>query len=575
MDWLKVKNNNKHIAILGEYGQGKSVLSLKITYNLINDKTENNRIPILIPLRGKSPRNLNALEIISLWSSNYNINAKSILKLHKSGRLLFIFEGFDEMDLIGHSEIRLSHFQRLWEFATKDSKILITGRPNFFLDTKELEIALGTKPQINGIPYCEPVYLNPFSFDQIENALRKCKDHIKNEILYFLKDQETSKNFYDLVSRPSMLFLVSQIWESRKLNENKNKINSALVIQEFLQSTYSRQHNKNSEIKYTVLNFNEREYFMIGIAIGMQKLNSYSNQISKNNLQMLVNELYENFPDEISKIPTAFDFVVNKTLKERMKDYPHAEESILTDVRSCGVLVTDLSRLDHFKFSHKSFYELLIAQYYAHLILKKNEKYTMIVNSISRTLIVNLTHLRNFESLNFISELLLSELNFTLSNDQEKDCKSLFRVICNKSLLNKSPRLAYMFNKYFLRDSFTTILTLVFSIIITSILRIDKYDLNKLSIWIMIPLLIVMFLIASVSSLTVIRKIYKVKAKDLINSPSYISRCLEIWRLCCKSLKVNENILRKIDPEYDKINKSLIKIIRGFFQRNTPHQRNI
>lgn len=56
-EWLKEKST-RQLALLGEYGQGKSTISLMLSYNLIKLARENiqTRIPVLIELRGKSPR---------------------------------------------------------------------------------------------------------------------------------------------------------------------------------------------------------------------------------------------------------------------------------------------------------------------------------------------------------------------------------------------------------------------------------------------------------------------------------------------------------------------------------------
>lgn len=101
------ERSSKHIAVLGQYGQGKSVLALKITDELLQKSTK--RTPILMELRGKSPRNLSPLEIIATWASNFRIEPQAILKLHNEGKLLLIFEGFDEMDLVGDAEMRMNH----------------------------------------------------------------------------------------------------------------------------------------------------------------------------------------------------------------------------------------------------------------------------------------------------------------------------------------------------------------------------------------------------------------------------------------------------------------------------------
>jgi hypothetical protein len=53
-----------------------------------------------------------------------------------------ILEGFDEMALAGDAQARFAHFRTLWGFSYPRSKVLFTGRPNYFLDDKELKSAL-------------------------------------------------------------------------------------------------------------------------------------------------------------------------------------------------------------------------------------------------------------------------------------------------------------------------------------------------------------------------------------------------------------------------------------------------
>jgi hypothetical protein len=55
--WIDDESAKKHIALLGECGQGKSSAMQMLSNRMITDKAAT-RIPILIELRGKSPKNL-------------------------------------------------------------------------------------------------------------------------------------------------------------------------------------------------------------------------------------------------------------------------------------------------------------------------------------------------------------------------------------------------------------------------------------------------------------------------------------------------------------------------------------
>ncbi len=228
----------RQIALLGEYGQGKSSTALMLTYNLLCISNQlPRRIPIMIELRGKSPRNLNELEFLASWAVKYKIEPHALMRLHIAGRLILIFEGFDEMALIGNSELRLKHFKVLWRFCYQKAKIIITGRPNFFLDDQEMKATLGIIDATSNSPYCEEIRLAPFTIDMIRTALRNQKTSVRDQIC-LLAEKET--RFLDLVSRPSLLHVVATLWERENLYKNPDRLNSAYVMQLFVRNSYRR-----------------------------------------------------------------------------------------------------------------------------------------------------------------------------------------------------------------------------------------------------------------------------------------------------------------------------------------------
>ncbi len=356
-DWLQ-KNTRQQLAILGEYGQGKSIGSLLLSYNLIEQaKTDATiRIPILIELRGKTLRTLTPEQLLAIWCSRYRIERDALLHLHIAGRLLLIFEGFDEIDLSGDIEARVGHFRTLWGLNYEQAKIIITGRPNFFLDSRELHRALGSAEQT-----CT-LHLAPFNPDQIAYSLRAVDFQTRSEILA-LADKDAK--FYDVVSRPSLLYIVAVLWQQEALSEHKY-INSALVIDLFIRSTLKRQQNKHDEQPFMVLNSSERHYFMMGVAAYMAA-NGLPNQIHNKQLEEAVRVLVEVIPETVSKNVSTVSNEDNRPLRseERLKWQTKRVEimnKINTDVRSCALLVTDLTKDGAFKFSHKSYMELLQAQ---------------------------------------------------------------------------------------------------------------------------------------------------------------------------------------------------------------------
>lgn len=526
--WIKDSGAKRHLAILGEYGQGKSVLALKIAYDIIKNSISTSRIPIVIELRGKSPRNLSVLEILANWASPYRIEPQALVKLHNAGRLLLIFEGFDEIDLVGDAEMRLNHFQRLWEFAISNSKIMITGRPNFFLDDTEMRRALGIHASVEGRPYCEAVYLNHFSRDQIEKALRATKTEVCQDILAVYDSSEESSHFRDLISRPSTLFLVSVIWEDRKLSQLKESINSAFIINEFLKHSYVRQVEKRYK---TVLTSIERECFMQGIAVGMTKNGAYSNQISVEDLDVLSRKILLEISNSQLAQGDLFEGGCRMSLGVRMKDSQVTEDSVLTDVRSCGVLVKETTRLNYFKFAHKSFLEVLVSAYVANSVSPVRSEDTTIVNIISRALDlkyddVNMTD----EVCSFTSDLLISSDKFNESYPYGRFPVLSFKKLIPVSILRNFPKFAIylVFIMGSLSGSSGVGMGLLSMGVSVAASFGVKYEGN------IYAMALVVFVTICFCSLRLIdRKILK------------IQKLIKIWYRCCKESSANVNVVDK------------------------------
>jgi len=548
LEWAVQQNEQKHIALLGEYGCGKSVLSLKVACEMIQQVQNGGRVPILIELRGKSPRTLSVSEILATWSQEYHISAAALMKLHKSGWLVLIFEGFDEMDMVGDRDMRQDHFQRLWEFATPKAKIIITGRPNFFWDDRELRENLGIEKISEELPYCEAMYLEKFDMPMIARAMRKIDPQTREQVLEIL-EQSGSGNFYDLVSRPAILYLVSVIWKERKLSQMRDKINSALIISEFIAYSYSRQTGKRAIFP---LSEKEREYFMIGVAAAMVSKTEYTNQIHKNDLEHVVLTLYKHFPAEVSGMISVLE-PKRKALNERMSD-GKAEESILTDVRSCGILTNDLTRKDYFKFAHKSFLEYLVSLYFTETLLQDKGGYNIIANAVSKALGISMsTFPHSRQTVSFTSEILISKLNLDVSVGEEKVARKLFGILYPIKFFGKFPRLVVAVD-----------LLLSQSVVLIFLITATGYMLALQVNGTIVREVNAMYLSAMSLSLLVMSSYFIVRVK--VGRNNKISR---IWANCCLELRMNRQVLEKIVSKnylsflLEKTNRSYFSFLVG------------
>ena len=432
-EWLK-ETSKRQLALLGDFGQGKTLFTIYLTYHLLQQKKqgENVRIPILIPLRGKSPRNSSQEEILSYFGVQYGICAEALAILNANGKLLIVFDGFDEMDLVGSADIRKRHFKSLWSLVRAEkSKILVTGRPNYFMDRNEMDAALNIYSDTKELAYCQRIYLQPFDEQQIKAALRKSSKLTQNGIEKIFKD-EISSSFLDLISRPSNLFFVSLIWDARKIGQKYANLTSAMLIDEFLQWSFERQASKKGEENYCYLSPLEREYFMIGLAVRMRKLES--TVISYETFQESVEELIAIFPEELSGKNTYYlNFRNGKSIQNFANQDENSARAIINDVRSCGVLVNDYVN-EGLTFAHKSFYDLLVAKYFLGKYYRKKDEYMIIASILSEVAQYNLKIPRDLVIRKLLAELITMNINVKKIINRQHVKKYLFNVAIQLSM---------------------------------------------------------------------------------------------------------------------------------------------
>lgn len=387
LNWLRDTQTpaNEHLAVLGEYGQGKTVLSYKLVKEMLSRPNEFDRIPILISLRGRSPRNDSELDILSQWASQYDVAPRALDELHRAGKLFLILDGFDEMDLVGDTQLLRDHFSRIWGLAKyPNARILITGRQNLFTDDTERRAAIGIHNHRLGRSYAKAIYLDKMSREQTGSALREVAPATRDEILAVVDQLGPHGSFVQLISRPSTLYQLSTIWD-QELAGKKERLNSAEVISRFLDATYDRQQQKQAAF----LTSNERDYFMMGIAVSMMMAEGDTNQIRNQQLEQTVAKLWEGFPEALEPYTDAHEGDRPLLhLSKRLKEQSRPLDTLNKDIRAAGILVHELSGRDTFAFAHKSYMEFLVSKFYAMLLLQtKFDRITLIkVNAIRKAL---------------------------------------------------------------------------------------------------------------------------------------------------------------------------------------------
>lgn len=387
-EWLQ-KDSNCHLAITGEYGQGKSTALMKFCIDWAKRFLETGligeRVPLLIELRGQSPSEEDPLRFISSWCARYRLLPQQVLNLIKSGNAILIFEGFDELRNAGKSYFRHQHFNALWRFSYPNTKLIFTGRPNFFLDEEERNRTLRSQTNrvIGGDYYTQVWELQKLDITQIKLACRSYEPKVKAGIISSIKRSDI---FLDIVSRPSMLPVVATIWpDIEELQKVGHQLTGAELIEIYIQAVFSRKEaelekdkiklDAPSGSRYLLLPKQLRELLTICVAWRMSGL-KYKNTIPRLEVTEMVYEIYD-LLITISKSqgvsPTVAEGIIDFEKRYEGESIADKVEAITTEICSAGLLIPDpAGGATNLRFPHKQFFEFLIAK--AVTIITKSEK---------------------------------------------------------------------------------------------------------------------------------------------------------------------------------------------------------
>ncbi len=234
-DWLH-DENRKYLSILGDYGTGKTSFALQIAYQLAKEyqaRSSDSRIPLYFPLRDYDPNNTLRSFILDKLSQ-YQISVsdyRAFEKMAQSGRLLLIFDGFDELVEATDQSTAVLRFSEISRLARGRSKIILTCRTEYFKSEKQ------------SVDLLVPETMTPFMLElskRGEYSVIELLEFNEQQILELIsrhtEDSETYwkriKSIYnleDLATRPILLTMILQTYP--KLIQVREKITAADLYQ--------------------------------------------------------------------------------------------------------------------------------------------------------------------------------------------------------------------------------------------------------------------------------------------------------------------------------------------------------
>jgi predicted NACHT family NTPase len=177
----------EHISVLGEFGTGKTWFALHYAWITLQRYceakrrgVERPRLPLVIPLRDYAK----AVSVESLFSEfffrKYEIPLQGYSvfeQLNRMGKLLLIFDGFDEMAARVDRQEMINNFWELAKVVVPGAKVILTCRTEHFPEAKEgrallnAELLASIADLTGETPQFEVLELEKFNDDQIRQVL--------------------------------------------------------------------------------------------------------------------------------------------------------------------------------------------------------------------------------------------------------------------------------------------------------------------------------------------------------------------------------------------------------------------
>ncbi len=177
----------EHISILGEFGTGKTWFAFHYAWTALQRYRdaqkrglERPRLPLVIPLRDYAK----AVSVESLFSEFFFRKHKlpiphyeAFEQLNRMGKLLLIFDGFDEMAAKVDRQAMINNFWELAKVVVPGAKVILTCRTEHFPEAQEgrallnAELQASTAALTGETPQFEVLELEKFNDEQICQVL--------------------------------------------------------------------------------------------------------------------------------------------------------------------------------------------------------------------------------------------------------------------------------------------------------------------------------------------------------------------------------------------------------------------
>ncbi|HWM93847.1 MAG TPA: pentapeptide repeat-containing protein [Thermoanaerobaculia bacterium] len=247
-EWLS-SPSGRLIVLIGDFGTGKTFLLHELARRL--GEQNGSLVPILLQMGSlEKGRDLDSLLAQHFAQEEVeDFSPRRFRYMLEQGRVVLLFDGFDELALRVTYQRATDHFDTLLQAATGNAKVVVTSRRQHFLSDQQVKTALTERVEL--VTGHRLSILQPFNRDQIRGFLVKfCKSEEHAERRLGLIDHV--KDLLGLSHNPRLLGFIAELPEEKLLEaaNGEGEITAArlyeLLLDRWLILEFERVHPRGA-----------------------------------------------------------------------------------------------------------------------------------------------------------------------------------------------------------------------------------------------------------------------------------------------------------------------------------------
>ncbi|MGB2804668.1 MAG: pentapeptide repeat-containing protein [Candidatus Zixiibacteriota bacterium] len=242
-DWIS-REESTHLAVLGDYGTGKSWLCVRLAKKLgdaFREAPSGRPVPLLLSFKSyRSGMELDEM-ISRAISRDYGLkdcDSYRIQETLRNRKTILILDGLDEMAREVGRRDALVQFTRLG--VPSAARAVVTCRTHYFLSGTEQREVFNPETDVllrGSAPNFEILHLKLFDETRLEDAIRRrVKLGDARHVMSFVR---STYNLPELCARPVLLALVCESYEA--LQAIKREVTSADLYESYLKAWLTRE----------------------------------------------------------------------------------------------------------------------------------------------------------------------------------------------------------------------------------------------------------------------------------------------------------------------------------------------